>query len=248
MKFYESPTYSEWCKRVYGFDLKQMGMVTMSELELFFDKVKLPPIANILDVGCCVGYMSDYISKHYNTYVTGIDIDQDAIYYAEERFATNKYLSFQVMDFNELQFESNSFDLIYWFDTLYFTGSVENLRSVLDKCMQILKPNGTLVIFWVNFPKMYLMTEPSADNTQVGIWCNDNNVKFQCFDLTTHIRNFYNKAVQTLYDLEPQLKIEIPEHYIMMLQEFSEMADMCVKGNESGIYRWLYIIKRETGY
>lgn len=243
MKFYESPAYSEWCKRVYGFDLKQMGMVTMSELELFFNEVKLPPMANILDVGCCAGYMSDYVSKHYNALVTGIDIDRDAIHYAKQRFWTNQYLSFHVMDFNELQFESDSFDLIYWFDTLYFTRSIEDLRTALDKCIKILKPNGSLAIFWVHFPKMYEMEESSADNTQVGIWCNDHNMKFQFFDLTTQIRNFYIEAVQTLHDLEPQLKAEIPEHYIRMRQEFSEMAEMCVKGDESGIYRWLYIIK-----
>ena len=247
MKFYESPAYSEWCKRVYGFDLKQMGMITMSELELFFNEVKLPPMANILDVGCCAGNMSDYISKHYNAYVTGIDIDQAAINYAKERFATNKYLSFQVMDLNELQFESNSFDVIYWFDTLYFTRSIVDLRSALDKSMKILKPDGKLVVFWVNFPKMYEMPEPSADNTQVGIWCNDNNIKFQSFDLTTQIRNFYNQAIQTLHDLEAQLMFEIPEHCISMLQEFSEMAEMCEKGDESGIYRWLYIIKGGRG-
>lgn len=242
MKFYESPAYSEWCKRVYGFDLKRMGMVTMSELDLFFNKVRLPPIARILDVGCSVGYMSDYISKHYNTYVTGVDIDQDTIHYAKERFAANKHLSFHVMDFNKLQFDPEPFDLIYWFDTLYFAQSIEDLRSALDQSVKLLKPNGALAIFWTNFPQMYKMKEPFADNTQVGIWCNDNNIKFQYYDLTSQTRDFYSKAVQTLHDLEPQLMDEIPEHCIRMLQEFSEMAEMCEKGDESGIYRWLYIV------
>ncbi|MCL2775414.1 MAG: hypothetical protein FWD71_19025 [Oscillospiraceae bacterium] len=33
-KYYESPTYGEWCRRVYGKDLKQLGCVTMEELEI----------------------------------------------------------------------------------------------------------------------------------------------------------------------------------------------------------------------
>ena len=34
MRYFESPAYAEYCKRVYGSDMKQMGMISVEELSL----------------------------------------------------------------------------------------------------------------------------------------------------------------------------------------------------------------------
>ena len=180
MDFYDSPAYATLCERIHGIDLKQMSMVTLSELEFFLKEIQLPPGSKILDLGCSAGYFADYISKRYGSYVTGIDILKSRIDYAKENFTDIKYLDFIEMDFNELSFEPSSFDLIYSFDTIYFTQTVENMRNLLDKCMDILKPGGELAVFWMTNPtgynpELFELKEPAAQNTPVGMWGSQKN-------------------------------------------------------------------------
>ena len=139
IRYYESPAWGEWCRRVYGFDLKQIGAVTKDELEVFFHEVSLLPGSHILDIGCGPGYISAVVAKAYSSIVTGIDIDKYAIAHTKKFFSDSPLLNFEVADGNELSFEASSFDLIYFFDTLYFTGSAEKLRLLLDKCLFMCK-------------------------------------------------------------------------------------------------------------
>jgi len=110
IRYYESPAWGEWCRRVYGIDLKQIGAVTKAELELCFREVRLLPGSHILDIGCGAGYISDAVARQYRSFVTGIDIDEYAIAHAKKVFLDRPLLNFQVADGNELSFEASSFD------------------------------------------------------------------------------------------------------------------------------------------
>lgn len=244
MEYYESPAYGEFCKQIYGSDLKQMGMVTHDELELFFREIDLPPHSHILDMGCGSGYMSAVVAERLNSHVTGIDIDEQTIAFAKKTFENNNSLDFQLLDYNEIAFKENTFDLIYFFDTLYFTLSIEKLRFLLDKCYKILKPGAKLAVFWSNHPNMYEMKEPCADNTQVGIWGNDNNIQVKSFDLTDPHRLFWQKALAENLNMENELRTEIPEIFENLLKERTYFDDLCKKGDDGGIYRWLYIFSK----
>jgi SAM-dependent methyltransferase len=239
IRYYESPAWGEWCRRVYGSNLKQIGMVTMDELELFFREVNLMPDSHILDMGCGPGYISAEVTEHYSSHITGIDIDELAIAHAKRIFSNNPLLNFQVADGNKVSFEASSLDLIYFFDTLYFTGSAEKLRLLLDKCLIMLKPGGKLVIFWSSQP-MDEMQEPAASNTQVGIWGIDNNVPFKMFDLTESNKEFWRKAMTEILTMESELRREIPE-------TFKQILDECIHAerNVENIFRWLYIFTKQ---
>lgn len=58
MDFYDSPAYGKLCERIHGIDLKQMSMVTLSELEFFLKEIQVPLGSKILDLGCSIGYTS----------------------------------------------------------------------------------------------------------------------------------------------------------------------------------------------
>lgn len=245
MQYYESAVYGEWCKRIYGQDLKQMGMVTMDELELFYRKLDLAPQSHILDMGCGPGYISADVAEHFHSRVTGIDIDQGAISHAKRTFADNPNLNFQCSDGNKISFEASSFDLLYFFDTLYFTGSVEKLDALLDKCFILLKPGGKLAVFWSNHPTIWCgIPEPTADTTHVGIWGHDNNVPVQAVDLTETYRKFWLKAMQETFAMMSELRNEIPETYEILLDECSRFSKLCAKGDAGGMFRWLYIFTK----
>lgn len=239
IRYYESPAWGEWCRRVYGIDLKQIGAVTKEELEVFFHEVRLLPDSRILDIGCGPGYISAVVAKHYSSIVTGIDIDEYAVAHAKKVFSDSPLLYFQVADGNKLSFEASSFDLIYFFDTLYFTGSAEKLRLLLDKCLFMLKTGGKLAIYWSRNP-MDEAREPTLNNTQVGQWGVDNNVPVKVFDLTESNKEFWWKAMTEILAMELELCRDIPETFKQVLNE-------CIHAerNVENIFRWLYIFSKQ---
>ncbi len=248
IRYYESPVWGEWCRRVYGIDLKQIGAVTKDELELCFREVSLLPDSHILDIGCGSGYISDAVARNYCSIVTGIDIDEYAIAHAKKIFSDSPLLNFQVSDGNELSFEASSFDIICFFDTLYFTGSAEKLRLLLDKCLFMLKIGGKIVIYWsrnpldeAREPAAYkpAANMPAADNTQVGLWGIDNKILLKTFDLSESNKKFWRKAMTVTLTMESELRKELPETYKQVLDE-------CVRaeGNAENIFRWLYIFTK----
>jgi 2-polyprenyl-3-methyl-5-hydroxy-6-metoxy-1,4-benzoquinol methylase len=249
MHFYESPAHSDFCKKAYGIDLKQMSFVTLDELGLFTNEIKLLPNAKILDLGCGAGYFADYISKRYRSHVTGIDINKNSIDYVKKHFNDNPYLDFKEMNFNELTFEPSSFDLVYSFDTMYFAKTVENLHALLYKCMEILKPGGMLAVFWSaipsgHYPEFDAMIEPYAECKPVGAWGTQNKVEYRTFDFTKQEREFFPNALKELHQLRKRFEAEIPDVYEAIDSEFSLCADLCAKGDAGGIYRWLYIFTK----
>jgi ubiquinone/menaquinone biosynthesis C-methylase UbiE len=246
MQYYESPVYGEWCKRIYGKDLKQMGMVTMEELELFYREVDLAPESHILDIGCGPGYISAAVAEHFGSCVTGIDIDEGVISHARKTFSDDPKLNFQHSDGNEISFEAASLDLICFFDTLYFTGSVGNLHTLLDKCLVLLKPGGKLAVFWSNHPTTWFgMQEPTASTTHVGIWGRDNKVSVKAVNLTETYRRFWLKAMKEIFAMMSELRNEIPESYETLLDECSRFSTLCAKGDAGGMFRWLYVFTKD---
>lgn len=245
MKYYESSVYGEWCKRIYGKDLKQMGMVTMDELELFYREVDLPPESRILDMGCGPGYFAAAVAEHFRSRAMGIDIDEGMISHARRTFFDHPKLEFQCLDGNQIFFEASSFDLIYFFDTLYFAGSIENLNALLDKCLTLLKPGGKLAVFWSNHPTTWFgIQEPTANTTHVGIWGSDNNVSVKAVDLTETYRRFWLKAIKEIVAMTSDLRHEIPETYETLMDECSRFSNLCAKGDTGGMFRWLYVFTK----
>jgi len=247
-KYFTSIAYGEFCKRVFGSDMKQAGLITKDELELLFQSVSLSPNSNILDIGCGAGYITAAIAENYKSITTGIDIHAGSIKHANKTFSENSLLSFQVMDAHTMSYDTNSFDLICFFDTLYF--EAEKIHALLDKCMRVLKPNGKIAIFWVNQTKAYeeidtfFMSEPTPNHTQVGLWCSRNKVTFKTFNLTEAHRKVWIKGLTEYKNMECELAKEMPKEYPLCVGEFTTIANLCKKGDEGGIFRWLYILEK----
>ena len=242
MQYYESPAYGEWCKRIYGKDLKQMGMITAGELELFYREVDLAPGSYILDIGCGPGYISADVAEHFRSHVTGIDIDKGSMTHAKKTFYDNPKLNFQHTNGNEISFKESSFDLVYFFDTLYFTGSTRKLCTLLDKCLIMVKPGGKLAVFWSNHPETWFgIPEPTTYNTQVGRWGIENNIAVKAFDLTEDYRKFWLKAGEEILMMKSELHKETPETYEILKDECFRFSKLSAKGDAGGMFRWLYV-------
>ena len=105
-----------------------------------------------LDVGCGVGYYSNFFASHGAT-VVGIDPNVPHIERARKTFPSPR-LRFDVFDFSDpaklLSLGESSFDFIYLADVLLFylipyTGSAVDPSTLLAPLRRLLKPGGRIV-------------------------------------------------------------------------------------------------------
>jgi ubiquinone/menaquinone biosynthesis C-methylase UbiE len=225
-RYYESPAYGEWCRRVYGKDLKQLGCITMDELEILYREVNLSPDSHILDMGCGPGYISVEIAEHYNSRLTAIDFDEGSVLHAKKTFANNHAFDFIQGDGCEVSFEASAFDLICFCDSLHFTRTEEKLYALLEKCWIMLKSGGKIAIFgW--------------KNEKVDIWVTNNSLFLKAIDLNEIHKKFWRKTYEEIIAMASELHNEVPETYERIKDECMQVEDVGSWGN-----RWLYILTK----
>lgn len=107
--------------------------------------------AKILDLACGKGRHARFIAdKGYD--VTGIDLATDSIAFAKKH--EHEHLQFQVHDMRE-PFAENEFDYVFNFFTSfgYFANKNDNFRAI-ESIAKALRPNGFLVIDFMNVRKV----------------------------------------------------------------------------------------------
>ncbi|MEN5207737.1 class I SAM-dependent methyltransferase [Stenotrophomonas terrae] len=103
---------------------------------------KLCSEKKVLDLGCGSGYGAMRLSKTANE-VHGVDVAEDAISYAKERFK-NANLHFRKIDpSKQLPFATASFDVVLSFQVIEH---VSDEDGYLREARRLLKPGGTLVV------------------------------------------------------------------------------------------------------
>ena len=105
-----------------------------------FVKRETSPKSLILDSGCGEGYGSKILSEKGK--VTGIDVDEDVIKKANEKYSSKK-CNFQVYDGYKLPFKKNSFNYVVSFQVIEHIADVKNYLSEIKR---VLKKNGKLII------------------------------------------------------------------------------------------------------
>jgi SAM-dependent methyltransferase len=114
------------------------------------DRLRLPLRAQVLDVGCGPGWMSEYLAR-CGYWVTGIDISSDMVRIAGERVAAIKgsigaglepQAEFHAMHVREMPWRSR-FDAAILYDTMHhFDDELETLRVIRST----LVPGGLLYL------------------------------------------------------------------------------------------------------
>jgi SAM-dependent methyltransferase len=126
-------------------------------LDRFFHHWPVPDHSAVLDLGCGKGRHALYLSKR-NLRVTGIDLSEESIKYAED--FSSPHLSFFVHDMR-LPFRENHFDWVFNLFTSfgYFDSDEEHVQTLQNINLN-LKEGGVLLLDYLNSEKTILALKP----------------------------------------------------------------------------------------
>lgn len=143
-----SAAHGEFCRRVFGKNLCQHGFADMEQLQAVMDATHLRPKMTLLDVGCGVGMIAEYLSDSTGARVWGVDFIPQAIEQARARTEDKAdRLAFEVADVNALELPQGVFDVVLSIDTLYFSADyIATLRAL----MGALRPGGQMALFYAH--------------------------------------------------------------------------------------------------
>ena len=92
---------------------------------------------SLLNIGCSTGITTGFLAKQFAT-VVGIDIDEEAVKFAQENYATDN-LEFKVEDAMSLTFSDNHFDVII---CSHVYEHVPDYNRLMSEVYRVLKPGG----------------------------------------------------------------------------------------------------------
>ncbi len=99
----------------------------------------------ILEVGCGKGFNSRWLAQHYpNAQCVGIDLTPHHVAIATQKSRDLSNLTFQVGDFNDLKFPSQSFDVVFACECLCHSSQ---LPITLSEIFRVLRPGGLFIVF-----------------------------------------------------------------------------------------------------
>lgn len=96
----------------------------------------------VLDDGCGSGYGTFHLISNGAQKVTGIDLSQEAIEYANQKYK-NKDLNFMQMDVTKLNFNDNTFDTLTSFQVIEH---IKEVDKYLNEIRRVLKNGGIALI------------------------------------------------------------------------------------------------------
>jgi SAM-dependent methyltransferase len=141
-----SAAYMKFCRRVYGLPLIQFNMIDAEQMAALLEATGAAAGTRVIDLGCGVGTITEYIGNVTGAAMTGVDFADAAIARALERTgAKRQRIAFRVADLNHLDLPKASFDVAMALDTLYF---VEDLPRTVADILALLAPAGTFVAFY----------------------------------------------------------------------------------------------------
>ncbi len=236
----KSAAHARLCEKLHGVNLCQFNMVDAEQLRKFLDLLNLNRNSRVVDLGCGVGLIAEYISDQTGAHVTGIDFAAGAVARAVERTRNRKNsLCFRTGDMNSLDLPPRSFDTVIALDTLYFT---EDLAKTVGAMKAVTCPGGQMGLFYTQTLRTDESTELlQADRTRLAQALAQNNLDFRTFDFTDNEREFWRKSVQVVEEFREAFEAE---GNLDLYKSRTEEARQIVQMVDSGrISRYLYHVK-----
>jgi len=191
-----SPAYTLFCEQVFGKNLAQFNVLDMEQLNTLISTFNLKDTDLVLDLGCGLGKITEYIYHQSGAKIIGLDFAEKLITWAKANTeAKDGELLFQVGNFDNLNFSSFTFDAIYAIDTLYPI-NLASLDKTIAKIYDILKPTGQLGIFFAQIidseKDSYLLAPNSTEMAEALL---KQGFSFTTIDFTANARIIWEKEI-----------------------------------------------------
>jgi 2-polyprenyl-3-methyl-5-hydroxy-6-metoxy-1,4-benzoquinol methylase len=130
---------------------KNRGQKIINILSDFAGKKNLKKL-RVLDLGCSTGIIDYFLANHFRE-IVGVDIDRNAIKFAQKNFKKSNLL-FKTHDGLNLSFKKESFDLVI---CNHVYEHVSDSKKLFKEIFRILKPDGFCYLAATN---KYQVIEP----------------------------------------------------------------------------------------
>lgn len=235
----QSVISGKFCEQVHGLNLCQTNSMSMMQLGTLLEVMNLCEKDYILDLGCGIGRISEYISDVTGARVMGVDFAAGAIERAQERTLNKRgQLSYQVMDLEALSLPRKSFSGIISIEALHF---VYDLRKVIRLAKECLQENGRMGFFYsvllsTEEPHSYL----DPEQTPLAEVLKECGLSFQTWDFTEDERSIFEKSLQVAEELRQEYKEEAMLLYETVVSDAKPMLDAIKEGRRR---RYFYYIR-----
>lgn len=108
----------------------------------------------VLDVGCANGYSTfQQAEKHHLSSITGVDFADSMVEAAKNALMekNSSSISFQQGDIRNLNFDNDSFDVVYTTRVVINLPTWEEQIHAIKECIRVTKPGGKIILsegFW----------------------------------------------------------------------------------------------------
>jgi 2-polyprenyl-3-methyl-5-hydroxy-6-metoxy-1,4-benzoquinol methylase len=97
----------------------------------------------VLDAGCGAGYGTRILLDHGAKRCVGVDLSEEAVHAARERYGGNGEIEFEAVDISKLPFEDDAFDAAVCMEALEH---VSDQASAVQELRRVLRPGSVLLV------------------------------------------------------------------------------------------------------
>lgn len=115
--------------------------VMQEHLDRYYFALDYVKNKTVLDIACGTGYGSHILAGKAR-HVTGADISQEALNYAQGHYKADN-LKYIQCDACSIPYPDNSFDVVVSFETLEH---IEKYQAFISECSRVLKPGGKFIV------------------------------------------------------------------------------------------------------
>jgi 2-polyprenyl-3-methyl-5-hydroxy-6-metoxy-1,4-benzoquinol methylase len=233
-----SAAHAEFCRRVYGANLCQHGMMDMEELDQLV--ARIPRGQRLLEIGCGNGHISEYIHERVTpARMLAVDYADEGIAQAQRRTVDRaSTLEFRCLDLTVDEVPGGPYDVAILIDSIYFLG--DYAASIARFC-KLMRPGGTMLL------AAFEEDKPGAppdilqpDKTRVARALQTLGLRYAQHDYTHKMVEHWQKNYRFSRELEQAFTDEgnrfLYEARVAENVEFKEKAD------RDALVRFLYVI------
>lgn len=223
---YKSRTYRKFCNEVYGLDLMLFSMIDKEQIEALEKEAEFKRTDKVIDLGCGMGELIEYLADKHGFYGTGADIAKQMIQISNERTNHKKNICYKEIDIDNLNELEEKFDKILVVDSLYF---VSDIKKAAQNIYNLLENKGKAFIFYTN---------NNNSKSYFDDKLNELKIEFRKIDFSENEKLYWKKTIEIAEKYKDEFISESNEAlYNGRIREASDFVD-------KEVYRYLYIIEK----